>query len=179
MSPEIPGRMRPQLRREFGALLSRVVPYALSTHVARARRYPLLTTWLVILLLAYFVLWLSGIVSSIQSLFGYRSWIVLHSMPAMAGLTFTVAPVVCVWAILAILRWRRLGFYVLAATTAASVALNILLRSQIAVSVFGLLSVGILYLLLRRGTPSAWQEMLKADSTNPATEGRGSSAVNS
>jgi hypothetical protein len=135
----------------------------LSTQVARVRRYPLLTAWLLILLFAYLALWFIGIVSSIQSLLGHEPWMVLYSFPAMAGLTFTVGPVLCLWSIFQLLRWRSTPFFVCAGVTASLVALNIMLRFQIALSLAALASVGILYVLLRRGAPSAWKEMIRAD----------------
>ena len=95
-------------------------------------------------------------------------------MPAMAGLTFTVGPVVCVWAIFQMLRWRRTAFFAYAGVTAVLVVLNILLRFQIAMSVAALLSVGILYVLLMKGSPNAWQEMIKINSTAPTVENHGS-----
>ncbi len=174
ITPKLVRTVSPGLWEKYGPLLRRIYGDGCGTQIARTRRYPLLTVWLLFLLLAYLALWFVGIVSSIQSIFGRRPWMILYHMPAMAGLTFTVGPVVCAWAIFQMLRWRRTAFFVYAGVTAALGVLNILLRFQIALSVAALISVGILHGLLQRGAPSAWQEMIKANSTGPAAEDHGS-----
>ena len=82
-----------------------------------------------------------------------------HASPAVIAILEFCAVANIVFAI-ALFRWQRWGFYGFVATTLLAVATNLIAGLAIAVSLLGLLRIGLLYWVLSMGGPNkAWNHL--------------------
>jgi hypothetical protein len=88
----------------------------------------------------------------------------LPGMPAMkmTGLNVAVVVVCCLANVIfavALLRWRKWGFYGFLVTTLIALANNLMIGLGIGISIIGLLGIVILYAVLQIGSPKGWTQL--------------------
>jgi hypothetical protein len=80
----------------------------------------------------------------------------------MSGLNIALVVVCCLANVLfavALLRWRKWGFYGFLVTTLIALANNLMIGLGIGVSIFGLLGIIVLYAVLQLGSPKGWTQL--------------------